>query len=201
MLRCAISDGVASGFVNTTQIERLGQQVRRWSIDEIDLIQLREKDLEPRDLFALAGAAMQTLRELHSATKLLINGRADVAIAAGAHGVHVTSHAAELMPEQVRALYAHARLAPPIITASCHTADEIARARNQHVDTILFGPVFEKRASDKLISSGVGLDALAEACRRAHPIPVLALGGITRQNASACIAAGAAGIAGIRSFA
>lgn len=200
MLRCAITDHTASTLVNTTQIDRLQKQVRRWATDGIDLIQLREKNLDAGVLLALAEAALETLRELQSPTKLLINARADVAIAARAHGVHLTSHPDELTPQQVRKLFTHAGLHSPIVSISCHTPSDIARARHNVADFILFGPVFEKRINGELIAAGVGLEALAFACAIAQQVPILALGGITHENAGACTAAGAAGVAGIRLF-
>ena len=181
-------------------MERFEDQVRRWAAAGINLIQIREKSLEPGALLALAEAARRTLDQAGSATKLLINGRADVAIAARADGVHVTAHPDELTPQQVRTLYAHARLQPPAVSVSCHTVDEVARARDNGADLILFGPVFEKRVGHRLVASGVGLAALGNACQTAKPLRVLALGGITTKNASACVAAGVAGIAGIRTF-
>lgn len=200
MLRCAITDGAASGFVNTAQIDRLQKQVHRWSADGIDLIQLREKNLDAGGLRLLAEAAMQILRQLQSTTKLLINARADVAVAAHAHGVHLTSSPEELAPHQVRELYTYAGLPAPIVSVSCHTPTDIARARHHAADFIVFGPVFEKRVDGELITAGVGVEALALACAVAQPVPVLALGGITDGNSAACLAAGAAGIAGIRLF-
>jgi thiamine-phosphate pyrophosphorylase len=200
MLCCAITDGTASGFVNATQIDRLQNQVRRWATDGIDLIQLREKNLEAGPLLTLAEAALRTLSEMQSPTKLLINSRADVAIAARAHGVHLTSHPDELTPHQVRELFTHAGLPAPIVSISCHTPSDIARARHNAADLILFGPIFEKRVDDELITAGVGLEALALACAIAEQVPVLALGGITNENSGACLTAGAAGIAGIRTF-
>ena len=200
MLRCAITDGTASGFVNSAQINRLQNQVRRWAADGIDLIQLREKSLDAGALLALAEAAQRTLREMQSSAKLLINTRADVAIAARAHGVHLTSHADELTPQQVRELFTHAGLPAPIVSISCHTPADIARARHNAADFILFGPVFEKRVDGELVTDGVGLEALALACTIAQQVPVLALGGITSENVGACLAAGAAGVAGIRTF-
>lgn len=204
MLRCAITGGTASGFVNRFEIEPIEEQVRRWAAARIDFVQLREKGLDPGALLLLAEAAMRILRETHSETKLLINARADVAIAARADGVHLTAHPDEFTPQQVRALYDHAALASPVVSVSCHTTDEVKRARDNGANLILFGPVFEKRAGDQLgdqlIAHGVGIEALLEACRAAHPVPVLALGGITSKNASACVEAGAAGIAGIRTF-
>lgn len=201
MLCCAITGGNASGFVNTTQMDRLQDQVRRWAADGIDLIQLREKNLKPGALLTLAEVALQTLRETQSSAKLLINARADVAIAARAHGVHLTSHRDELTPHQVRELFLHAGLPAPIVSISCHSPADIARARHHAADLILFGPIFEKRVDGKLINAGVGLEALALACAIAEKVPVLALGGITQENSAACMAAGAAGVAGIRTFA
>ena len=200
MLRCAITDGTASGFVNTAQIERLQNQVRRWAADGIDLIQLREKNLEAGALLALAEAALHTLREMQSPAKLLINTRADIAIAAGAHGVHLTSHADALTPQQVRELFTHAGLHAPIVSVSCHTPSDIARARHNAADFILFGPVFEKRVDGELVSAGVGIEPLRFACAIAQQVPVLALGGITRENSAVCLSSGAAGIAAIRLF-
>lgn len=200
MLGCAITDGTSASFVNATQIERLQNQVRSWASDGIDLIQLREKDLNAGSLLALAEAAMQTLREVQSPTKLLINTRADVAIAASAHGVHLTSHPDELTPHQIREIFTHAGLPAPIVSVSCHTPADIARARHHAVDFILFGPIFEKRIDGELITAGVGLEALALACAIAEPVPILALGGITPENSAACLAAEAAGVAGIRTF-
>ncbi len=201
MLRCAITGGTASGFVNRVQIEQTEAQVRRWTAAGIDFIQLREKNLEPGALLLLAEAAMRILHETHSATKLLINARADIAIAARAHGVHLTAHPDELTPQQIRALYQHAALQSPVVSISCHTTDEIARGRDNGADLILFGPVFEKRMEGQVGVPGVGLDALSVACTVARPVPVLALGGITAANAGQCLDAGATGIAAIRLFA
>lgn len=200
MLRCAITDGTATGFVNATQIERLRNQVRRWAGDGIDFIQLREKSVDAGGLFTLAEAVMQTLQALQSPTKLLINARADVAVAAHAHGVHLTAHRAELTPQQVRSLFVHARLPSPIVSVSCHTPADIAGARHHAADFILFGPVFEKRIDGEIAANGVGLEALSLACAVAQPVPLLALGGVTPENADECLHAGAAGIAGIRTF-
>jgi len=200
MLRCAITDGTASGFVNATQIDRLQNHVRRWAADGIELIQLREKNLDAGALLALAEAALQTLHEMQSRTKLLINTRADVAIASRAHGVHLTSHADELTPHQVRELYTHAGLPSPIVSISCHTPADIARARHNAADLILFGPVFEKRVDGEVVAPGAGLEALVLACAIAQQVPILALGGVTSENSGACLSAGAAGVAGIRTF-
>jgi thiamine-phosphate pyrophosphorylase len=173
-------------------------QAARWAAEGVDYVQLRDKTL---DAGALATLARQVLAELGTRTRLLINGRADVALATGADGVHLTSHPDELTPTQVRQLYAQASRPQPTISVSCHTLTEVTQAHTAAADLILFGPVFEKRIARQLIRDGSGLTLLTEACRAAAGTPVLALGGITHQNTDACLAAGAAGIAAIRLFA
>jgi thiamine monophosphate synthase len=153
-----------------------------------------------------------------SPTKLLINSRADIALAVRAHGVHLTSAPGALTPTQIRQLYAHASLPPPIVSLSCHTLEEVthisASPPQARPNLILFGPVFEKfvstnptppaqipkSAPQQNKSTATGLTLLRAACRAAAPIPVLALGGITAENTPATLAAGAAGIAAIRLF-
>lgn len=154
----------------------------------IDFIQLREKDLSTRELECLADDAVQLVRQASSSTRLLINSRTDVAIAIGADGVHLRS-------DDVRAEVARRILPPPAtIAVSCHTVDEVAAAAG-HADFVVFGPVFGKQDSS---GSAVGLDNLRAACNLS--IPVLALGGVTLENARDCLDAGAAGIAAIRLF-
>jgi thiamine-phosphate pyrophosphorylase len=148
----------------------------------VDYIQIREKDVCARELFEFAAAvASLRKRELPAAgrTKVLVNTRADVALAAGCDGVHLPSYA----PRQTM---------PHLLVArSCHTAAEVAGA---NVDLVTFGPVFASPGKGE----PVGLAALRDACRAGRP--VFALGGVTWSNASQCMKAGAAGVAGIRLF-
>jgi len=175
---------------------------RRWAQDGIDYIQLREKKMNAAELTGLARTILEEIATMPQAkTKLLINGRPDVAVAAGAAGVHLTSHPDELTPEQVRTIFAVSTDDAPVISVSCHTLDEVRRAHEARVDLILFGPVFEKRVARQLIQDGSGLKMLEAACRAAEGTPVLALGGVTTENTADCVAAGAAGIAAIRLFA
>ncbi len=200
MLRYAItSRALFRGDEHQRQAALL-RQASRWVADEIDLIQLREKDLPVADIAALARKMIESTAGTNSPTKILINSRADIAIAAGAHGVHLTAGPNELSADQVRDVYASAKLPAPIITISCHTLDEVERARDSEASAILFAPVFEKVTGDKVVVSGQGLDKLRAACREAFPVPVYALGGVTLENAFSCLAAGASGIAGIRLF-
>lgn len=172
----------------------------------VDYIQLREKDLSGHALESLAKEAAQLIRETRSSTRLLINSRTDIALAAEADGVHLTSN--DISPVDVRKIWREAHApAQPIIAVSCHSEADVIAAENTsdrvaadvHVrppsaDFAVFGPVFEKRGATKT----AGLDKLRRVCR--HRIPVLALGGVTTENAHLCLEAGASGIAGIRLF-
>jgi thiamine-phosphate pyrophosphorylase len=176
----------------------------------MDYIQLREKDLSTRELESLAREAVRILNELRTEnwqlrTALLINHRADVALATEAAGVHLRSD--DITPQEVKEIWSCGAGTPfdrlragyarqvspqdPIIAISCHSPAEAAQAEG--ATFAVFGPVFEKKT---VPAAGLGL--LREACQA--NIPVLALGGITLQNARACLEAGAAGIAAIRLF-
>jgi thiamine-phosphate pyrophosphorylase len=187
-----------------SQEQALLRQAASLAETGVDFVQLREKDLEAGVLASLACKLLAILRSYSRAPKLLINSRADVAVASGADGVHLTSATGELTPADIRKLYAMAGLPEPIVSVSCHTLSEIPSARDASL--ILFGPVFEKVVSTPssagaLVSDGIGLNLLHLACTAAAPIPVLALGGITPENTSATLEAGAAGVAAIRLFA
>ncbi|MFC6646676.1 thiamine phosphate synthase [Granulicella cerasi] len=169
-------------------------QVLRWSAAGIDVVQLREKELDAGAILQVAELWREAL--WGSATRLVVNGRADIAKASGADGVHLTARKGELTASQVRALMPGA-----FVSASAHSLSEVERAINGGADLIVFGPVFEKRVDGALVQNGTGLPMLAAACRMAADVPVLALGGVNAVNQHLCLQAGAAGIAGIRLFA
>ncbi len=205
MLRYAITSRALYPGDEDQRQAALLREASRWAGDGIDFIQLREKDLPAAVIAALAREILKAIALAAGSTKLLINSRADIAIATGAHGVHLTSDRDELTPVQVRSiyarsLYASANLAPPIVTISCHTLQEVQRAGEDRADAILFAPVFEKSLPGGEVLPGMGLEQLHAACLAAAPVPVYALGGITPENIPACLAAGAAGLAGIRLF-
>jgi len=173
----------------------------------VDYIQLREKDLSTRELESLAREVVSVVRlaerlvtgDQLSAPKLLINSRTDVALAVGADGVHLPS--GDISPEEVRRIWLQCGAGAlareqPVATVACHTKEDVLRAESHDADFAVFAPVFEKK--DRPATSPAGLDALRDACEA--KIPVLALGGITLENAPACLDAGAAGIAAIRLF-
>ena len=162
----------------------------------VDWIQLREKDLSPRELERLAGEALRAVRDHSATTKLLINGRTDVALACGADGVHLPD--GEVAASEVRALWMQCRTSQPTIGVSAHTAGDVRDAKAQRADFVVFAPIFEKVQTGR---PGIGLEALRAACAEAGDrFTVLALGGVTLSNAHSCIEAGAAGVAGIRLF-
>lgn len=148
-------------------------------------VQLREKDLPARALLELA-RAMRSLTDRFGA-RLLINDRVDIALAAGADGVHLGE---EGMPAAVaRELLGSGRL----IGVSCHGRDGAAAAVAQGADFITFGPVYPT-PSKAAYGEPVGIGQLAATTQEIH-IPVFALGGIKEANIPEALAAGAAGIA------
>lgn len=158
----------------------------------VDLIQLREKDLSTRELETLAHEAVKAVRAASSHTRILINSRTDVALATGADGVHLRSN--DISPTEVRNIWeSSGARAKPVVAVSCHTETDMLAAAESDADFAVFGPVFEKGSS-----AATGLESLREVLR--FQLPVLALGGVTVANARSCLAAGAAGVAGIRLF-
>ena len=159
------------------------------AVDEgVDLVQIREKKLPARHLFELAQAAAEMTRETN--TKLLVNDRADAALAAGADGVHLA--ASSVTCTVIRKSF------PPDfgVGVSTHTFSEVSSAASEGADFAVFGPVFETPGK----GAPVGLDVLAEACRNVRPFPVLALGGIDESNYTSVLDAGVSGFAAIRAL-
>jgi thiamine-phosphate diphosphorylase len=157
----------------------------------IDLIQVRERDLDARRLVALV---TRCVRATHgTSTKVLVNDRADVADAAGAHGVH-------LRGDSIAAAAIRLLLGGCVLGRSVHGADEAAVVSwAGSVDYLIFGTMYQTA------SKGEGrplatLDDLRATCRAAAGIPVLAIGGMTVERAANAARAGASGIAGIGLF-
>ncbi len=148
----------------------------------VDYIQIREKDITARELFEFTLAVLEVrANEIRTPlqAKVLINSRADIALATGADGVHLPSGA----PRQ--------SLPGLVIARSCHTLGDV---QTTTADFITFGPVFDSPGK----SAPVGLETLRAACQFGKP--VFALGGVNWENAARCMSVGAEGIAGIRLF-
>ncbi len=192
MLRYAITNRSQYGDTETYRRESLVREARRWAAEGIDFIQVREKDLVAGDLVVLVRRIVATVRDERAETRVLVNSRVDIAIAAGAHGVHLTSASGELTPAQVR------QLSPAsVISISCHTLEEVRCAKDLGAQILLFGPIFSKQVDGIEVVRGIGLMALRDASSIA---PVFALGGITPGNIASCRRAGAIGAAGIRIY-
>jgi formylmethanofuran dehydrogenase subunit E len=171
-------------------LEGLLDNIGRVAAQGVEMIQIREKDLPDRELVALVRRAVE--RVSSRGTRILVNGRPDIALAAGAHGVHLP--AGSPPPARWRKALPEGLL----WGVSCHSAAEVAGASAGGADFVVFGPVFAT-PSKAGYGPPLGLGQLREAVSAAS-LPLYALGGITIENAEECVRAGAGGIAGISLF-
>jgi len=174
MIRCYVTDRRQGDIVNCA---------RRAVNEAVDMIQVREKDLAAANLFDL----VCTIRDVARGTKtrVLVNDRVDIALAAAVDGVHLPSNG--LPADRVRPLV-------KVLGMSVHALHEAIAAESAGADFIVFGPIFDTPGK-----TAVGLDPLYQVVR-AVKIPVLAIGGMTTERIPQILATGAAGIAGIRLF-
>jgi thiamine-phosphate pyrophosphorylase len=167
----------------------------------VDWIQIREKILPASELLDLTRDAIAATHNAScdspNAARIFVNDRLDVALAAGAAGVHLGG---ESIPVAAAADWCRTGSAPAgfVVGASCHGDDEARAAERAGADYIFFGPVFDT-PSKRSYGAPQGLERLGKVCA-AVKIPVIAIGGINEKNAAACIRAGASGIAAIRLF-
>jgi thiamine-phosphate pyrophosphorylase len=156
----------------------------------VDFIQIREKDLDDRALFELTCRVVALARGTEC--RVLVNGRADIVVAAGAQGVHLPSTGLQIsdirewLPSNLW------------IGVSVHTIPEIRRACEQKADYLLMGHIFPTRS--KLdFGPPVGLHRLRKACS-SFSVPIFGLGGITPDSIESVLKTGAAGVAGVSLF-
>lgn len=149
----------------------------------VDLIQVREKDLEAGALYELVCRVRDAAAG--TATKVLVNDRLDIALAAEIDGVHLPGNG--LPAARVRPLVR-------VLGCSVHSIEEAVQAESARADFVIFGPVFDTPGK-----SPAGIEALRRVVASIR-LPVLAIGGITLGNTEQVLEAGAAGIAAIRLF-
>ena len=182
-----ITPGKAAPATFETDRRLILDTTRRAVSEGVTLVQLREKQLTAQQLFELAADAAAVTRG--SETRLLVNDRFDIAMAAGADGVHLPS---DSLPISV----IREKVGPDmIIGVSTHSSEEVVAAAEQGADFAVFGPVFDTPGK----GPAKGLGSLAEVCLE-KIFPVLGLGGVDHGNFRSVIDAGAAGIAAIRSL-
>lgn len=154
----------------------------------VSLIQIREKNLSARHLFELTRSVVGAVAG--SSARVLVNDRADIALAADADGVHLTARS--MSPAVIRDNFPRQF----VVGVSTHSVEEAATAEMAGADFAVFGPVFETPGKNQ----PEGLDALRTVCARVGPFPVLAIGGIDAENVDEILRAGASGVAAIRAF-
>jgi thiamine-phosphate pyrophosphorylase len=168
-------------------------KIRAAAAAGVDWVQIREKDLCGRELLALAREAVAVC----GSTRVIVNDRLDAALAAGAGGVH---RGRESLGTRDVVQWCRSGNAPAdfLIGVSCHSLQEAREAEGAGASYIFFGPVFDT-PSKRGMGEPQGVARLGEICRGVT-IPVVAIGGVSEENAGECSRAGAAGIAAIRMF-
>ena len=154
----------------------------------VPLIQIREKALSTRVLFELTRRVVEIAQG--TSTRVLVNDRFDVGLAADADGVQLT---AQSLPASV---VRRATSDSFVIGASTHSLPEVEAAKAGGADFILFGPVFETE-SKRGFGPPQGVGKLGEVVKAVRPLPVIAIGGIALENVAQCLEHGAAGVAAI----
>jgi thiamine-phosphate pyrophosphorylase len=169
-----------SAFPGRTLDQTLGAALSQTRPGEV-AVQLREKDMPPRDLLPLAERLAEIVH-MHGGW-LLVNDRADIALACGADGVHLTG--VSMPVDAVKRAFPGS-----LIGVSTHSAADASSAAG--ADFIVTGPVHQTASKPGTVP--VGVEGLAKVCA-AVSIPVYALGGIDEQNAASAVRAGACGVA------
>jgi thiamine-phosphate pyrophosphorylase len=205
-LLCYVTDRRGLGIANAAEsVAALGQKIEGAAAAGVDWVQLREKDLTAKELALLARQSLRIAENLPvkrgCAMRVLVNDRLDVAIAERAGGVHLSEKSlpvAEAKRLVESAQQQHGVDESFLVGVSCHSLEAAKAAERDGADYIFFGPIFATPSKERF-GPPQGAERLEEVCRSVS-IPVLAIGGITPDNAASCIAAGAAGIAAIRLF-
>jgi len=205
-LLCYVTDRHSLPITNPADwLPALTQKIEEVVAAGIDWVQIREKDLPASELALLTRQALSIAAKYSvnrpSPVRVFVNDRLDVALAERADGLHLgetslpVAEANRLVKSAVRKQAINESF---LIGASCHSIDAAQAAERDGADYIFFGPIFATPSKERF-GPPQGLDRFAQVCR-ALTIRVLAIGGITPDNAQSCVAAGATGIAAIRLF-
>lgn len=184
------------GKLSAAERDGLVRLAAEWAALGVEFVQLREKDLPEKPLTDMAMAMMEAIagHDGSKQTRLLVNagaaGAAEAVRTAGAAGLHLPGR---WQAEQVG--WARIR---GMVSVGCHSLGEVAVARVSGADIALLSPIFPTESHPE--ARPLGLEALTAARKSAGKMPVFALGGVNEENAASCIEAGAAGVAGIRTF-
>jgi thiamine-phosphate pyrophosphorylase len=204
-LLCYVTDRRHLPEANPSEpLAPLTRKIEEIAAAGIDWVQIREKDLPAAELASLTRQALHIAAKYSAkpcATRILVNDRLDVAIAERAGGVHLAEKSLPVAEAKRLVESAQRKQAVDesfLIGASCHSLEAAQAAQRDGADYIFFGPIFAT-PSKAAFGEPQGMARLAQICR-AVAVPVLAIGGITIENAASCIPAGAAGIAAIRLF-
>lgn len=173
-----ITDTLLSGLSHAKQIELL-------AAGGASIVQVREKRTSPREFYHAALEAMSIARKL--GVQLIINDRVDIAIAVNADGVHLGQE--DLPPDRARVLLGETK----IIGYSTHSLEQALAADSKPVDYVAIGPIFQTTTKEKP-DPVVGVAAIAEV-KKSLSKPLVAIGGITLQNALSVMEAGADSVA------
>ena len=202
-LLCYVTDRQSLAGGNASSIDSLLRKIEGVISAGVDWVQIREKDLAGKEVAGLVREALRKAAEFPKGpgtTRILVNDRVDVAIAERAGGVHLAENSLHLedvkeLVRRVGAAYARDNF---LVGVSCHSCDAAEVASGSGADYIFFGPVFAT-PSKAAFGAPQGLERLEQVCR-AVSVPVIAIGGVSPENATSCLVAGAAGIAAIRLF-
>jgi thiamine-phosphate pyrophosphorylase len=194
---CYVTDRTALHGGSLSAVDKVRDKIRNGADAGVDWIQIREKDLPTRELLTLAGDAVRIAHAVSDGPRVILNDRLDIALAAGADGVHLGGESTAFA-DVIQ--WCRRGNAPPgfLIGVSCHGLEEAREAERAGASYVFFGPVYDT-PSKRSFGSPQGITRLTRVCEGVR-IPVIAIGGMTEKNAAETLRAGAAGIAAIRLF-
>ena len=194
---CYVTDRTAPQGGSQSAVDKVRAKICIVAAAGVDWIQIREKDLPTRELLTLAADAVRIAHAASDGPRVILNDRLDIALAAGADGVHLGGESIAFA-DVIQ--WCRRGNAPPefLIGVSCHGLEEAQEGERAGASYVFFGPVYDT-PSKRSFGSPHGIARLTRVCEAVR-IPVVAIGGVTETNAAETLRAGAAGIAAIRLF-